>query len=112
MIAVLLTNEKAFCKKSSLSDLDHTQLKQLCDDALKKIEQLIESASKAGVGSKQYDLIKADLHTAIMVAGENQAKLASAQVCLFFVVSFIMEGVVSISSKNFFIISGFNDCCC
>lgn len=59
-------------------------MKQLCDDALKKIEQLIESASRAGIEGKQYDLIKADLHTAIMVAGENQAKLASAQVGLFF----------------------------
>uniref|UniRef100_A0A2K6W3J5 Protein bicaudal D n=1 Tax=Onchocerca volvulus TaxID=6282 RepID=A0A2K6W3J5_ONCVO len=73
----------------STPDLDHTQLKQLCDDALKKIEQLIESASKAGVGSKQYDLIKADLHTAIMVAGENQAKLASAQDLMIAVADFL-----------------------
>lgn len=78
--AVLITRKQISC----ISDLDHAQLKQLCDDALKKIEQLIESASKTGIGGKQYDLIKADLHTAIMVAGENQAKLASAQVCLFY----------------------------
>ncbi|EFO17961.1 bicaudal-D [Loa loa] len=73
----------------STADLDHAQLKQLCDDALKKIEQLIESASKAGIGSKQYDLIKADLHTAIMVAGENQAKLASAQDLMIAVADFL-----------------------
>ncbi|VDN90302.1 unnamed protein product [Brugia pahangi] len=73
----------------STPDLDHAQLKQLCDDALKKIEQLIESASKAVTGSKQYDLIKADLHTAIMVAGENQAKLASAQDLMIAVADFL-----------------------
>ncbi|VDO25636.1 unnamed protein product [Onchocerca flexuosa] len=73
----------------STPDLDHTQLKQLCDDALKKIEQLIESASKASVGGIQYDLIKADLHTAIMVAGENQAKLASAQDLMIAVADFL-----------------------
>lgn len=64
----------------SNSDLDHAQLKQLCDDALKKIEQLNESASKTSTGDKQYALIKADLHTGIMVAGENHAKLAYALV--------------------------------
>uniref|UniRef100_A0AAF5PH53 Protein bicaudal D n=3 Tax=Wuchereria bancrofti TaxID=6293 RepID=A0AAF5PH53_WUCBA len=73
----------------STPDLDHAQLKQLCDDALKKIEQLIESASKAVTGGKQYDLIKADLHTAIMVAGENQAKLASAQDLMIAVADFL-----------------------
>uniref|UniRef100_A0A915Q564 Protein bicaudal D n=1 Tax=Setaria digitata TaxID=48799 RepID=A0A915Q564_9BILA len=73
----------------STPDLDHTQLKQLCDDALKKIEQLVESASKADIGGKQYDLIKADLHTAIMVAGENQAKLASAQDLMIAVADFL-----------------------
>ncbi|MCP9265999.1 BICD2 [Dirofilaria immitis] len=73
----------------STPDLDHTQLKQLCDDALKKIEQLIESSSKADVGGKQYDLIKMDLHTAIMIAGENQAKLASAQDLMIAVADFL-----------------------
>lgn len=66
------------------SELDHTQLKQLCEDALKKIEQLTESTSRVGVGGKQYDLIKADLRGAILLAGENQAKLASAQVSFNF----------------------------
>lgn len=98
--------------KFAVPDLDHAQLKQLCDDALKKIEQLVESASKAGIGDKQYDLIKADLHTAVMIAGENQAKLASAQVCLFLLLSFVKTEWYRFLTLNFLIISGFNDCCC
>ncbi|VDK34257.1 unnamed protein product [Gongylonema pulchrum] len=73
----------------STPELDHTQLKQLSDDALKKIEQLIESTSKAGIGGKQYDLVKTDLRTAIMIAGENQAKLASAQDLMIAVADFL-----------------------
>lgn len=75
-----------FLSEECVAELDHSQLKQLCDDALTKIEQLTESTSKVGLGGKQLDILKADLRTAILAAGANNAKVAAAQV--FFFVSF------------------------
>lgn len=73
----------------STPELDHSQLKQLCEDALKKIEQLTESTSKVGIGGKHYDLLRADLRSTILLAGENQAKLASAQDLMIAVADFL-----------------------
>ncbi|VDN01067.1 unnamed protein product [Thelazia callipaeda] len=73
----------------STPELDHSQLKQLCEDALKKIEQLVERSSRADVAGKQYELVKADLRTAVMIAGENQAKLGSALDLMIAVADFL-----------------------
>uniref|UniRef100_A0A0M3IQ30 Dynactin domain-containing protein n=1 Tax=Ascaris lumbricoides TaxID=6252 RepID=A0A0M3IQ30_ASCLU len=73
----------------STPELDHSQLKQLCDDALTKIEQLTESTSKVGLGGKQLDILKADLRTAILAAGANNAKVAAAQDLMIAVADFL-----------------------
>lgn len=73
----------------STTELDHSQLKQLCEDALTKIDQLTESSSKVGVGGKQLDILKADLRSAVMVAGANYARVASAQDLMIAVADFL-----------------------
>uniref|UniRef100_A0A915AUG7 Protein bicaudal D n=1 Tax=Parascaris univalens TaxID=6257 RepID=A0A915AUG7_PARUN len=73
----------------STPELDHSQLKQLCDDALTKIEQLTESTSKVGLGGKQLDILKADLRTAVLAAGANNAKVAAAQDLMIAVADFL-----------------------
>ncbi|VDK18654.1 unnamed protein product [Anisakis simplex] len=72
-----------------ISDLDHSQLKQLCDDALTKIEQLTVNSSKVGVGGKQLDLLKADLRSSVLAAGANNAKVAAAQDLMIAVADFL-----------------------
>lgn len=67
-------------------DLDHSQLKQLCDDAITKIDQLTSSISNAGVSSKEYEQLRSDTRIAVVAAGTYHAKLAYAQVSSMFAV--------------------------
>lgn len=61
-------------------EVEHNQLKQLCELALSKIDELSESAAKVEFGEKNFGTLKSDLRVAVMAAGAYYARIAAAQV--------------------------------
>uniref|UniRef100_A0A0N5ARH3 Protein bicaudal D n=1 Tax=Syphacia muris TaxID=451379 RepID=A0A0N5ARH3_9BILA len=62
------------------AEIDHNQLKQLCELALTKVDELSLNAAKAENGEKSFDSLKSDLRTSVMTAGAYHARIAAAQV--------------------------------
>ncbi|VDD96650.1 unnamed protein product [Enterobius vermicularis] len=71
------------------AEVEHNQLKQLCELALSKIDELSESAAKVEFGEKNFGTLKSDLRVAVMAAGAYYARIAAAQDQMIAVADFL-----------------------
>ncbi|KAK0399298.1 hypothetical protein QR680_002979 [Steinernema hermaphroditum] len=60
-------------------DTEFGQLKELLNSGLTKIDDLLQGTAPNRANEKLIEQIRGDLHTAVMIAAEKNAKLASAQ---------------------------------